>query len=184
VTRATFFNHSCDPNCWFDGDNKITTRRAVKAGHELTYDYCTSRPIFATNGIDPCRCKTGTGMTKSHSSGGSGIASSCRGRVTWTDYRRPELRARYGNHWYGMWIQKMAKEGLITNAASTKSASASTAASPAPKTVSNGTRNDDDDDDQPEDERQLDGPSPTPITAPPVEADAYDPNDDGEDTVR
>ena len=33
------FNHSCDPNCWFDGKYKIVTMRDIKKWEELSFDY-------------------------------------------------------------------------------------------------------------------------------------------------
>lgn len=33
------FNHSCDPNCWFDGKFKIVSMRDIKQWEELSFDY-------------------------------------------------------------------------------------------------------------------------------------------------
>ena len=36
-----FLNHSCDPNCWFDG-RILRARRDIAPGEQLTFDYnCT-----------------------------------------------------------------------------------------------------------------------------------------------
>jgi len=41
-----FFNHSCEPNCWFEEDDKIVTCRLVKKGEQLCYDYaCTETEV-------------------------------------------------------------------------------------------------------------------------------------------
>jgi SET domain-containing protein len=74
-------NHSCDPNLWWVGPYELATRRDVTAGEELTNDYATStaEPGFAM----PCSCGS----------------ASCRGTVSGDDWRRPELRLRYGRHW-------------------------------------------------------------------------------------
>ncbi|MDQ1397722.1 MAG: hypothetical protein QOG64_2981, partial [Acidimicrobiaceae bacterium] len=76
-----FGNHSCDPNLWHVGPFALATRRAVPAGDELTVDYGTQTGLPGF--FMACRCGS----------------ASCRGAVTGEDWRRPELRARYGSHW-------------------------------------------------------------------------------------
>jgi SET domain-containing protein len=54
---ARFINHSCQPNCYVHimGDTIwIRAARNIKAGEELTYDYCTDG-----EGSIRCRCRTG-----------------------------------------------------------------------------------------------------------------------------
>jgi SET domain-containing protein len=74
-------NHGCDPNLWWTGPYELAARRDIAAGEELTNDYATStaEPDFNM----ACAC-------------GSPL---CRGVVSGNDWRRPELRARYGAHW-------------------------------------------------------------------------------------
>jgi hypothetical protein len=74
-------NHGCDPNLWWVGPYELAARRDVAAGEELTNDYATSTGI--ADFTMACRCG----------------AALCRGVVTGADWRRPELRARYGRHW-------------------------------------------------------------------------------------
>ncbi len=76
-----FGNHSCDPNLWHVGPYDLASRRAIRAGEELTIDYGTNsgEPTFRMR----CRC-------------GSSL---CRGTIAGDDWRRPELQARYGDHW-------------------------------------------------------------------------------------
>lgn len=74
-------NHGCDPNLWWIGPYELASRRDIAPGAELTNDYATST-------ADP-------GFTMSCVCG----AALCRGTVTGDDWRRPELRARYGPHW-------------------------------------------------------------------------------------
>jgi SET domain-containing protein len=76
-----FGNHSCDPNLWWTGPFTLSTSRPVPAGEELTSDYATSTG-FETWAM-PCTCGS----------------ARCRGVVTGRDWRRPELRRRYGDHW-------------------------------------------------------------------------------------
>jgi uncharacterized protein len=74
-------NHGCDPNLWWTGPYELAARRDVAAGEELTNDYATST-------ADPdYRMVCGCGSPR------------CRGVVTGDDWRRPDLRERYGGHW-------------------------------------------------------------------------------------
>lgn len=74
-------NHSCEPNLWWVDAYTLAARRDIAAGAELTNDYATSTADAAF--VLECRCGT----------------SRCRGTVTGGDWRRPELRQRYGRHW-------------------------------------------------------------------------------------
>lgn len=74
-------NHSCDPNTWWVDPFSAATRRDVSVGEELTIDYGTITD-------DP-------GFTMACSCG----SSECRQVVTGSDWRRPELLARYATHW-------------------------------------------------------------------------------------
>jgi hypothetical protein len=69
-----FFNHSCDPNSTGE-----VARRSIAAGEEVTLDYAIE--MDGDYRLAPCRC--GTAL--------------CRGQVTGQDWRRPELRERYGD---------------------------------------------------------------------------------------
>ncbi|HEX4787226.1 MAG TPA: SET domain-containing protein [Actinospica sp.] len=73
-------NHSCDPNLWWIDAYTLAARRPIAADEELTNDYGTS------TGVE-FRMKCGCG------------SQLCRGVVTGEDWRRPELQARYGEHW-------------------------------------------------------------------------------------
>jgi uncharacterized protein len=74
-------NHSCDPNLWWVGAYELAARTAIAPGDELTNDYATST-------VDPGFAMTcGCGSTL------------CRGVVTGDDWRRADLRERYGTHW-------------------------------------------------------------------------------------
>lgn len=74
-------NHSCDPNLWHTGATTLVLRRDVPAAAELTVDYAThtGMPGFTM----PCSCG----------------AAACRRVVSGEDWRRPDLRAAYGDHW-------------------------------------------------------------------------------------
>lgn len=87
-----FGNHSCDPNLGWVGAYELATRRAIRRGEELTNDYATStaEPAYRMD----CRC-------------GSHL---CRGTVTGDDWRRADLRARYGGHWIPLLLARIAAE--------------------------------------------------------------------------
>jgi SET domain-containing protein len=74
-------NHSCDPNTWWTDALTLAARRAISAGEEVTNDYATSTDQEAF--VLDCAC----------------ASPLCRRRVTGDDWRRPDLRARYGEHW-------------------------------------------------------------------------------------
>lgn len=87
-------NHSCDPNLWWVSPYELAARRDIGAGEELTNDYATStaQPEFALE----CGC-------------GSPL---CRGVVSGEDWRRAELRERYGDHWVPALLSRLgAKHG-------------------------------------------------------------------------
>jgi hypothetical protein len=79
-----FFNHSCQPNCGIRGQLVMVALRRILQGEELTYDY-------AMTDADPelrmtCRCG----------------AKTCRGIVTGSDWRLPEIQRKYRGYfsWY------------------------------------------------------------------------------------
>jgi hypothetical protein len=80
-TPAHYGNHSCDPNLWYGDAYTFVTRRAVRAGEELTIDYAT---ISGADGLQmSCACGT----------------QPCRGEITSDDWQIPELQTRYRGHW-------------------------------------------------------------------------------------
>jgi hypothetical protein len=76
----SYFNHSCAPNCGFDGQIVLVAMRDIAPGEEVTFDYamCDSSPY------DEFICRCGAG--------------NCRGKVTGSDWRTPELRDRYAGY--------------------------------------------------------------------------------------
>jgi uncharacterized protein len=84
-------NHSCDPNLWWVGPYRLAARRDVAAGEELTNDYATGTGEDAFRMT--CRC-------------GSPL---CRGTITGSDWRSPQLQVRYGPHWVPVLLHRMAR---------------------------------------------------------------------------
>ncbi len=80
-TVADRMNHRCDANTWMLDAVQVQTRWAVRADEEVTTDVA----MWADDGFiytEACAC-------------GSPL---CRGRVTGRDWLRPELQARYADH--------------------------------------------------------------------------------------
>src|SRR5262245_17947696 len=78
-----FLNHSCEPNVGVQGQIVFVAMRAIAMGEELTLDYATiGRPA------EPMPCQCG--------------ANECRGIITGRDWRKSELRRKYGRFfaWY------------------------------------------------------------------------------------
>lgn len=74
-------NHCCDANLWMRGPITLVTRDVVEEDEELTIDYALweTDPAWC---IEACRCGS----------------PRCRGTVSGSDWKRPELQARYGEH--------------------------------------------------------------------------------------
>jgi hypothetical protein len=73
-------NHGCDPNCGMRGDVVVVARRDIGVGEELSYDYAMSD----AGDHDEFVCHCG--------------APGCRGMIRGTDWRDPELQARYAGY--------------------------------------------------------------------------------------
>lgn len=92
---SNFFNHSCNPNLWFVGDDRLFATRDIKAGEELVYDYCTAKRLY--HKTFPCHCK----------------AKNCRKVITYEDYKLEHLRKKYADHWVSHWLKLMEHEAKV-----------------------------------------------------------------------
>jgi len=73
-------NHCCDPSLHWAGSGKLVSRRRIKIGEEVNYDYATSEIVFP---IDmPCSCG----------------AQTCRGKITHLDYLDETWQQQYGEN--------------------------------------------------------------------------------------
>lgn len=79
---AYFINHSCDPNVWMDDAFTLTARRNIFLGEELTADYALWEAQEDYVSSWDCNCG----------------AKNCRGKVTGTDWKLPELQVSYAGH--------------------------------------------------------------------------------------
>jgi len=90
-----YFNHSCDPNCWFATDNHITARFDIPKDTEITIDYATCDSTFIA--IDNCSCGK----------------LACRKSVLPTDYKLPRLLMEYENHFRFYLLRKIEEDNKI-----------------------------------------------------------------------
>lgn len=70
-------NHSCDPNCGMSGNMLLVAMRDIEVGEELTFDYA----MCDASDYDEFTCLCG--------------ASACRGVVTGSDWRDPQVQSKY-----------------------------------------------------------------------------------------
>ncbi len=75
-------NHSCDSNLWLADEVTLVARRDIAPGEELALDYAltTIEPAWTLD--QPCHC-------------GSPL---CRHTITGNDWRLPDVRERYRDH--------------------------------------------------------------------------------------
>lgn len=88
VGLSDYYNHSCAPNAGFKGQVFLVAMRDIKAGEQVTFDYCMVLKRTARQLPYRIACDCG--------------APACRGWVTGTDWKRPELQKRYKGYfqWY------------------------------------------------------------------------------------
>ena len=88
---SDYVNHSCAPNAGIRGQISLVAMRAIAAGEEITFDYAMadSTPYDEF----PCACG----------------APTCRGRVSGSDWRLPELWARYDGY-FSAYLQARIKK--------------------------------------------------------------------------
>ena len=84
-----YSNHSCDANMGMRGEITFVAMHNIRAGEELTHDWCT------TDDDDysvKCNCRS----------------SKCRGTLTGKDWQRPELQKRYAGYFSAYLAEKIA----------------------------------------------------------------------------
>ena len=84
-----YSNHSCDANLGMRGEITFVAMRNIRAGEELTHDWCT------TDDDDySIACKCGS--------------AKCRGKLTGKDWQRPDLQKRYAGYFSSYLAEKIA----------------------------------------------------------------------------
>jgi SET domain-containing protein len=85
-----YSNHSCDANLGMRGEITFVAMRDIRAGEELTHDWCVTDD---DNYSVKCKC----GSPK------------CRGTLTGKDWQRPELQKRYAGYFSAYLTDKIAQ---------------------------------------------------------------------------
>lgn len=86
-----YSNHSCDANLGMRGEITFVAMRDIRAGEELTHDWCT------TDDDDySVQCKCGS--------------ANCRGTLTGKDWQRLELQKRYAGYFSAYLAEKIASK--------------------------------------------------------------------------
>lgn len=92
IGGADYVNHSCDPNAGILGHIALVALKPIAAGEEVCFDYAM------TDSTRYCEFQCWCG------------APNCRGWVRADDWRRPELRHRYGRHFSPYLLRRMDAE--------------------------------------------------------------------------
>ena len=74
-----YSNHSCDANLGMRGEITFVAMRDIKAGEELTHDWC-----ITDDDTYNVKCNCG--------------APNCRGTLTGKDWQKPELQKKYSGY--------------------------------------------------------------------------------------
>ncbi len=79
IKQTASFNHSCEPNCGFNGSLRLVAIRDIQKGEELTLDYA-----FCESSMEDlkCNCKS----------------ENCRKIIKADDWMRKDLQKKYGNY--------------------------------------------------------------------------------------
>lgn len=77
IGEGDYVNHSCNPNAGLSGQIALVAMRDIHPGEEVCFDYAMSD----TTPYDEFDCKCG--------------APNCRGHVSGSDWKLPELQKRY-----------------------------------------------------------------------------------------
>ena len=73
-------NHSCDPNTWWGGSERIIARRDIDENEEITYDYASCDIDLEFHMV--CHCG----------------ATCCRGHISNNDYRLLNWQQKYSKN--------------------------------------------------------------------------------------
>ncbi|MBI4020473.1 MAG: SET domain-containing protein-lysine N-methyltransferase [Candidatus Aenigmarchaeota archaeon] len=88
--KTGIFNHSCEPNMGLSGPVMSVAIREIRAGEEITGDYAFMESCFK-----PFRCLCGS--------------RNCRKIIRPTDWKKPEIRKKYGRYFSPYLKRKLGK---------------------------------------------------------------------------
>jgi len=90
IDDAEWFNHSCNPNAGILGQIMLVAMRNIKAGEEITFDYCmTCSQKGEKRILFNCECETDI----------------CRKEITNQDWKNTELQRKYKNY-FSTFVQR------------------------------------------------------------------------------
>lgn len=98
IGMADQVNHSCDPNSGIFGHIALVALHVILPGEEVCFDYAT------TDSTRYCEFECWCG------------APECRGWVRADDWKRPDLRRRYGRHFSPYLLRRMDAEAEMASA--------------------------------------------------------------------
>ena len=92
-----YLNHSCDPNLWITDTIKLTARRDIPAGIEVTMDYATHFDDHSWIMKNNCNCG----------------CRDCRKIITGDDWKRKDLQERYKGHFTPFLNKRIAQTAIF-----------------------------------------------------------------------
>jgi len=92
-TPDAYLNHSCNPNLWFIENWALATKKNIKTGEELTFDYSTGE-----NYPLKYKCKCGS--------------KNCRKNITGKEWRNKLFRKKYSVH-FSPYIQELINKNKL-----------------------------------------------------------------------
>ncbi|CAM9989545.1 unnamed protein product [Phaeothamnion confervicola] len=92
-----YFNHSCEPNCWYKGDENIVARRDIKVGEHVCYDYALTETESSMHFGLKCLCGS----------------AQCRRELDFSQYRSPRFMAEFRGHTTAFIARKHAENGWV-----------------------------------------------------------------------
>ena len=96
VEKATYVNHSCDPNCGIKGQIFLVAMRDIEIGEEITFDYAMALHRLAELPQYKFSCTCGS--------------TTCRNYVTDEDWKIPELRRKYAGY-FQYYLEELIRGG-------------------------------------------------------------------------
>lgn len=87
-----YMNHSCNPNSWHEGDDKLVAMQDIYPGDEITYDYVSSEVGCSSESWE-CLCG----------------AKNCRKIISDTDCLDKKFQKKFHGH-FPSWVKEYIEE--------------------------------------------------------------------------
>lgn len=95
LSDTDYVNHSCEPNSGIKGQVSLVAMRDIKKGEEITFDYGTV--LYRSKGAPKYELECLCG------------SKNCRGKITQSDWKLPELHAKYKDFFPYYILEEIAK---------------------------------------------------------------------------